>query len=332
MRAADERRLAVGFFDGVHLGHQAILKGADAALTFRSHPLEVLSPERAPVLLMTVEERVAAMRACGVDEVTVLDFTPELARMTAEAFVGKLAEAALNGQDARSPSNGRTGAVNGQDARSPRGDRSGAVNGQDARSPVNTLLEGVVVRCGDNWRFGAGGRGDANFLRTCGIGVEVVPYAVYAGEAISSSRIRRALAEGEVAAAAAMLGRRYEVSGAVVVGKGLGGRLGFPTLNVRPGRPLPLKTGVYAVEVGGAKGVANFGLAPTLGERAWPEPVLEVHLLDAIEGCRQPSVAVAFTDFIRAERRFDSLEALRRQIAADCDFVRSRPVGDEPAT
>ena len=300
MRAADERRLAVGFFDGVHLGHQAILKGADAALTFRTHPLSVLAPERAPVLLMTVEERVAAIRACGVDEVTVLDFTPELARMTAEDFVGKLVEAALNGQD--------------------------------ARSPMNAPLEGVVVRCGDNWRFGAGGRGDANFLRTCGIGVEVVPYAVYAGEAISSSRIRRALAEGEVAAAAAMLGRRYEVSGESVSGKGLGVQLGFPTLNVRPGRPLPLKTGVYAVEVGGAKGVANFGLAPTMGDRAWPEPVLEVHLLEAVESCRQPSIAVEFVDFIRDERRFDSLAALQRQIAADCDFVRSRSVGDGSAT
>ena len=316
MRAADERRLAVGFFDGVHLGHQAILKGADAALTFRTHPLSVLAPERAPVLLMTVEERVAAIRACGVGDVTVLDFTPELARMTAEAFVGTLVETALNGQDARSPMNGR----------------SGAVNGQDARSPMNAPVKGLVVRCGDNWRFGAGGRGDANFLRTCGIGVEVVPYAVYEGEAISSSRIRRALAEGEVAAAAAMLGRRYVVRGESVSGKGLGGQLGFPTLNVRPGRPLPLKTGVYAVEVGGAKGVANFGLAPTMGDRAWPEPVLEVHLLEAVESCRQPSIAVEFVDFIRDERRFDSLAALQRQIAADCDFVRSRSVGDRSAT
>ena len=289
MRAADERRLAVGFFDGVHLGHQAILTGADAALTFRTHPLSVLSPDRAPVLLMTVEERVAAIRACGVGEVTVLDFTPELARMTAEEFVGTLVKAALNGQD--------------------------------ARSPMNAPLKGVVVRCGDNWRFGAGGRGDANFLRACGLGVEVVPYAVCEGDVISSSRIRRALSEGEVAAAAAMLGRRYAVCGELVSGKGLGGQLGFPTFNVRPGRPLPLKTGVYAVEVGGAKGVANFGLAPTMGERAWPEPVLEVHLLEAFESCRQQTMAVEFLDFIRDERRFDSLAALRRQITADCKFV-----------
>ena len=79
--------LAVGFFDGVHLGHQAILKGADAALTFRNHPLTILAPERAPRLVMSCEERVAAIKACGVKDVTVVDFTPELAEMPAEEFV-----------------------------------------------------------------------------------------------------------------------------------------------------------------------------------------------------------------------------------------------------
>ena len=86
MRNSALQGLAVGFFDGVHLGHQSILKGADAALTFRNHPLSVLAPERAPRLIMTCEERVAAIKACGVGEVTVLDFTPELAAMPAEEF------------------------------------------------------------------------------------------------------------------------------------------------------------------------------------------------------------------------------------------------------
>ena len=90
MRNSALQGLAVGFFDGVHLGHQSILKGADAALTFRSHPLSVLAPERAPRLIMTCEERVAAIKACGVGEVTVLDFTPELAAMPAEEFANSV--------------------------------------------------------------------------------------------------------------------------------------------------------------------------------------------------------------------------------------------------
>ena len=87
MRSADFQSVAVGFFDGVHLGHQAILKGADAALTFRNHPLAVLSPDRAPRLLMDAEERLAAIRACGVGEVVALNFTPEFARLSPEEFL-----------------------------------------------------------------------------------------------------------------------------------------------------------------------------------------------------------------------------------------------------
>lgn len=288
MRDADQFHVAVGFFDGVHLGHRKILAGAGAAVTFSRHPLEVLRPERAPVLLMTVEERVAAIRACGVRQVTLLDFTPELARVSAEDFVKKLVDVGLNGQDACSPASGAK----------------------------------LVVRCGDNWRFGAGGKGDANLLRSRGLEVEVVPYATYRGEPVSSSRIRQALADGQVADAAAMLGRPFVVRGEVVKGKGLGRELGFPTLNVRPDRPLNLRRGVYAVRFGGVKGVANYGLAPTMGERAWREPVLEVHLLEPFAAA-DSTAAVELVDFIREERRFDSAEDLRRQIALDCAWHRS---------
>lgn len=270
MRDAAERRLAVGFFDGVHLGHQAILKGADGALTFDVHPLAVLAPDRAPRLLMSLDERVAAIRACGVDEVRVLGFTPELAATEPEAF-------------------------------------------------LDFIRDFPVVRCGDNWRFGSGGRGDAAFLRARGFAVEVVPYAEWEGSAVSSSRIRAALGEGRVAAAAAMLGRPYAVSAPVVAGKGLGRELGYPTLNVAPARPLAIRCGVYAVRFGTVPAVANYGLAPTLGDAAWREPVLEVHLLGDAADCERATVT--FDAFIRDERRFDSLEDLRRQIAADCDFV-----------
>ena len=285
--------LAVGFFDGVHLGHQAILKGADAALTFRNHPLTILAPERAPRLIMSCEERVAAIKACGVKDVTVVDFTPELAEMPAEEFVDSFLK------------------------------RKG--------------FRFSTVRCGANWRFGAGGAGDAAFLRERGFGVEVVLYAEYKGEAISSSRIRAALERGEIEDANAMLGRTFQVSGFRFQGKGLGEKIGYPTVNLRilecesrecgESSRIVLRRGVYEVEVGGLRGIANYGIAPTMGDKAWKAPVLEIHFPDAgVEDLRHKTgdaTAVSLMRFIRSERRFDSVADLQRQIAADCAIIRA---------
>ena len=282
MRDAALQSLAVGFFDGVHLGHQAILKGADAALTFRNHPLTVLAPEKAPRLIMSVEERVAAIKACGVEDVTVLDFTPELAAMPAEEFIVSF----LTRQECRVPS----------------------------------------VRCGENWRFGKGGEGDAEFLRKRGIAVEVAPYAEYKGERISSSRIRWCLENGEIEDANAMLGRRFQVSGFRFQGKGLGGRIGYPTVNLKlETLNLKLPLGVYEVEVEGQKAIANYGLAPTMGDKAWATPVMEVHLLDkGSEDVRletEDKVSVSLVRYIRPERKFGTIDDLKRQIAADCATI-----------
>ena len=280
--------LAIGFFDGVHLGHQAILKGADSALTFRNHPLTVLAPEKAPRLIMSCEERVATIRACGVEDVEVLDFTPELAALSPEDFV----ERHLTSPVSRRPTS---------------------------------------VRCGENWRFGKGGEGSAEFLRGMGIEVTVVPYAEYGGEPVSSSRIRACLERGEIEDANAMMGRRFRVSGIRFQGKGLGEKIGYPTVNLEISEResdelgesprIRLKRGVYEVEVGGAKAIANYGLAPTMGDRAWPSPVLEVHFpsnqtIRTIE--QSNNLAVEFVRFIRPERKFDSIDDLKRQIAADC--------------
>lgn len=288
------RTLAVGFFDGVHLGHQAILRGADAALTFRNHPLTVLAPERAPRLVMSCEERVAAIRACGVGEVTVLEFTQELAELSPEAFVARYLS-----------------------------------------SSVSHLSSSV--RCGANWRFGKDGAGDAEFLRKMGIEVIVVPYAEYKGTAISSSRIRAALERGEIEDANAMLGRRFQVSGFRFQGKGLGEKIGYPTVNLRilecescecgESSRIVLRRGVYEVEVGGLRGIANYGIAPTMGDKAWKTPVLEIHFPDAgVEDLRHKTgdaTAVSLMRFIRSERRFDSVADLQRQIAADCAIIRA---------
>ena len=275
--------LAIGFFDGVHLGHQAILKGADAALTFRNHPLTVLAPEKAPRLLMSCEERVAAIKACGVKNVAVLDFTRELAEMPAEEFLAR-----------------------------------------HLMSFVSRLKSSV--RCGANWRFGAGGTGDAAFLRAHGIEVEVVPYAEFKGERISSSRIRRCLENGEIEDANAMLGRRYEVRGIREEGKGLGRQIGYPTVNLKlETLSLKLPLGVYEVEVEGLRGIANYGFAPTMGGKAWKTPVMEVHLLgEGAEDVRLETVdgvSVALARFIRPEKKFDSIDDLKGQIAADCATI-----------
>ena len=278
MRDAAFQSLAVGFFDGVHLGHQALLKGADAALTFRNHPLTVLAPERAPRLIMTPEERVAAIKACGVKTVTMLDFTPELAALSPEDFL--------------------------------------------ARHLSSLIPHPSSLICGANWRFGKGGAGDAAFLRRRGIEVAVVPFAVYKGERISSSRIRAALERGEIEDANAMLGRTFQVSGFRFQGKGEGAKLGYPTVNLKlEACNLKLPLGVYAVEVAGVRGVANYGLAPTMGDRAWKEPVLEVHLLDGREideAELSNAVSVSFIRFIRPERKFESVAVLKCQIAEDC--------------
>ena len=283
MRDAALQSLAVGFFDGVHLGHQAILKGADAALTFRNHPLTVLAPEKAPRLIMSVEERVAAIKACGVKDVTVLDFTRELAEMSADEFAASF----LKRPGGRFP----------------------------------------VLRCGANWRFGKGGEGNAEWLRAKGIDVEIVPYAEYKSETVSSSRIRRCLENGEIEDANAMLGRKFQVSGSRFQGKGLGTAIGYPTVNLQLSTStssLHLPLGVYEVEVEGRKAIANYGLAPTMGGRAWASPILEVHLLDnrTIEQSEQSNnPIISFVRFIRPEKKFDSIDDLKRQIAADCATI-----------
>ena len=274
MRDAIRRGLAVGFFDGVHLGHQEILRHAAAALTFREHPLSVIAPERAPRLLMDTEERLAAIKACGVEKVIALDFTPELANMPAEEFIERyLGEARRDG----------------------------------------------MIYCGGNWRFGRGGLGDARLLKANGINVEVLPYALYGGERISSTRIRNTLESGSVEEATAMLGRPWSVTGEVFKGKGAGTSLGYPTVNLRlKGMMLNLRRGVYSVESCGMRGIANYGVAPTFGNKAWTEPVFEVHFLDAPpEIAPEGTLRVSVLSFVRPEMKFSSAEDLQRQIADD---------------
>ena len=275
--------LAIGFFDGVHLGHQRILEGADSVFTFENHPATILSPARVPPLLMDLDERVRCLKAIGMRKglernVHAVPFTREFASMSPAEFAEYL--------KGRFPGLGH-------------------------------------VHCGANWRFGLNGAGTPEELRRYGFGVKVADCATYKGERISSTRIRRALSEGTLDDANAMLGRPFSVCGRIAGGKGVAKTLGAATLNVMVSAPL--KLGVYAVRTDIGPGLANYGVAPTMGDKAWTSPVLEVHLFDGsrLSDMGDPAVLrVEFISFLRPERTFPSVGALRGQIAADVASAR----------
>lgn len=280
-----QTELAIGFFDGVHLGHRKLIgamlararaKGSRSVVyTFREHPASVLLGGRfAPALLLSLRQRIAAIKALGVDEVAAVHFTQALAARPPEEFAASLKR--------RFPG-------------------------------LGTLF------CGGNWRFGAGGKGDAAFLRRLGFSVRVVPYAVRGGKPVSSTRIRAAIAAGDMGLAAALLGRPYAVSGTTVRGKGVGRKIGFPTVNVEPDFLGPLPHGVYAVDTSAGRAVANFGLAPTMGSRAWKSPVWELNFPGGLESALPRRFTFTLREFIRPERKFDSMSELRSAIASDIE-------------
>jgi len=281
--------LAAGFFDGVHRGHQKVLNLAVAraaalggqawALTFARHPLRVLAPAMAPRLLTTTPQRLSILERLGLDGCLLLPFTRPLARLEPEAFLDRL----LRG--------------------------------------IPTLTEVVV---GANWRFGRGGRGDVSLLirmgAQCGLRVIVAQPAKCGKKIISSTRIRQAVSAGQLSLANAMLGRPFSIVGRVVRGRRLGRRLGCPTANIIPESEVLPPFGVYAVwGVLHRKifdGVANYGLRPTVSkDRRRAE--LELHLFDFAGNLYERAIEVFLVSKLREERRYTSLESLRRQITAD---------------
>lgn len=279
--------VALGVFDGVHVGHRAILScAADrarragltaVACTFEPHPLEVLQPGRAPVPISDLQERLALIAGTGVDATVVVAFTPELAAVEAEVFVKEVLVGRLKARE-------------------------------------------VVV--GFNHRFGRGARGDPALLRELagrlGFQAHVVDPLVVDGVPVSSSAIRAALQAGDLDRAVRWLGHPYTIPGVVERGAGRGQALGFPTANIRPGRPLLVPTGVYtarlALEGGDYPAVVNIGVRPTFGEAAL---VVEAHVLDFTGDLYGRHVRLALLRRLREERRFPDPEALRRQVAAD---------------
>jgi riboflavin kinase/FMN adenylyltransferase len=285
--------LTLGNFDGVHLGHQAILAralarakavgGRVAVLTFEPHPMAVLVPERAPAMLQPLHDRLETLRDAGV-EVTILQrFTRRFAALEPEAFVGEFLVPHLD-------------------------------------------LAHVVV--GYNVTFGRNRAGSSETLRQLGaahgFGVDVVGPVTVADDRVSSSRIRRAVQAGEVARAEALLGRAFALRRRVVTGDRRGRLLGFPTANLhlRAGLVLPAD-GVYAVqaEVDGRRhpAVLNVGVRPTFGGR---RRTIEAHLLDFEGDLYRRWLRVHLVDRLRGEMAFAGPDALKAAIAADVAHAR----------
>jgi riboflavin kinase/FMN adenylyltransferase len=283
--------LAIGVFDGVHLGHQEVIRdaqdfaathhGTAVVLTFDPHPLRVLKPEVAPRLLCSTRHKLTILKRCDVDHTLVLPFTSETAGMDATSFVISLVEACR---------------------------------------PLG------FISVGYSWSFGRERSGDIHLLmdlgKAHGFGVYGVPEVQIDGDVVSSTRIREAVRVGDFDRARRLLGRDYTVLGTVVKGRQLGRQIGFPTANIAVENEELPPSGVYAVKVHGSRfpvqglqGVANLGVRPTVeaaGERA-----LEVHLLDAECDLYGESLEVAFARKIRDEQKFGSLEELKAQIARD---------------
>ncbi len=285
--------VALGNFDGVHLGHAQVLRAAHAArpdtslavLTFEPHPREVFRPDDPPFRLTLPPARARLLESHGVRIEYELPFDHAFSLMTAESFVAEVLHAGL-----------------------------------DARHLV----------CGPDFAFGHRRGGNVAFLaqrcEALGIGLTVVTPLADAAGPISSSRIRRALQDGYPDRAAAMLGRSWAIEGIVARGDQRGRTLGFPTANVPLGRQLEPARGVYATRVRTPDGVlragvANIGRRPTLGGD--PESRLEVHLFDFDADLYGADLSVSLEHFLRPEQRFPGLDALRAQIGADAVQARA---------
>jgi riboflavin kinase / FMN adenylyltransferase len=281
--------LTIGSFDGVHRGHQAILRKLVAAahasaapavvLTFFPHPSLVLRGRSGPFYLTSPEERAMLLGKFGVDHVITLKFDQALASQTARSFVQAL--------------------------------------------HAHLGLRHLCI--GHDFALGRGREGDLTFLQNLGVelgySINVMHPILQGGQVVSSSRIRAALAEGEVQLAKALLGRHYQVHGEVVAGDGRGRTIGIPTANLEvwPERLLP-KSGVYAclacVDEQTRRAVVNIGVRPTF-ESQEALPRLEAHLLDYDGDLYGKDLSLAFVSRLRDEQRFPDFQALVKQIHAD---------------
>jgi riboflavin kinase / FMN adenylyltransferase len=272
------RSVAIGTFDGVHLGHREVIRGSDTVLTFDPHPLSVIHPEATPKLLNPFPVKRDLIEALGVEELVVIPFDKGFSEQSAEDFVHDVLI-------------GRLGAER--------------------------------VSVGENFRFGKGAKGTAEFLRSHDeFKTNVTPLVEVRGETVSSTQIRGLVAAGEVKEAAEFLGGPFLFEGEVVEGDRRGRTLGMPTANlvpddayVHPGH------GVYAAEANGYAAAVNVGVRPTF--ETGRGLVVEAHLIDFDGDLYGQTLRIAFVERLRGEKRFESVDELVAQMNRDVAEARA---------
>jgi riboflavin kinase / FMN adenylyltransferase len=293
VKAEDPVALTIGNFDGVHLGHQAMLARLEEAaarlglvacvMIFEPHPREFFAPDKAPTRLTSLREKLELLAAAGVERVQICRFNFDFAKIQAEDFI------------------------------------------------VRMLQHGLAARwilVGDDFRFGARRAGDFAMLKAfsvnCGFEVEEMPGYTVEGLRVSSTAVREALAGGNLGLVQRLLGRSYSISGRVVSGDKLGKKIGFPTANIQLKHNRPPLSGIFAVEVEGdpstfsplpLQGVASLGVRPTVHEHGMP--VLEVHLFDFNREIYGEHLRVHFLHKLRDEEKYPDLMSLIKQIGQD---------------
>ena len=286
--------LAIGVFDGVHRGHQAVIStsadharaanGTPVVVTFDPHPEKVLRPQHAPHLLTATQHKIALTRNLGVGHLLIITFDKQFAATEPEDFVRQLVT-------------------------------------------HSKPLREICV--GHEWSFGKNRRGNLELLKKLGaqFNFEVigVPPVRSNGEVVSSTAIRQAVQKGDFAKAAAMLGREYTILGTVTHGDNLGKKIGFPTANLSAHSEQFPPNGVYAAEarIDGElhRGVVNLGVRPTIATGK-SERALEIHLFDFDGDIYGKDVEVRFVKYLRPEQKFENLDALAAQIRRDVDQAR----------
>jgi riboflavin kinase/FMN adenylyltransferase len=286
--------LAIGVFDGVHLGHQAVIStsaeharaanGTPVVVTFNPHPEKILRPEAAPHLLTATPHKTALIRDFGVDHLLIITFDKQFAATEPEDFAKQLVK-------------------------------------------HSKPLREVCV--GHEWSFGKNRRGNLELLKKLGaqfdFNVVGIPQVKVNGELVSSTTIRRAVEAGDLKKAAEMLGREYTILGTVVRGDDLGKKIGFPTANLSAHNEQLPPNGVYFAQ---AKlddvvcpGVVNLGYRPTVSSSK-TERVLEIHLLDFDRDIYGKDLEVRFIRYLRPEKKFENIDALVHQIERDVQCAR----------
>jgi riboflavin kinase/FMN adenylyltransferase len=286
--------LTLGIFDGLHLGHQKIIRrviekanhlgGTSCVVTFDPHPREVLSPEAAPDLLTATEKKSQLIEKLGVEALCLIRFTPEFANIEARAFVRDFL--------------------------------------------IKTLrIKAIVV--GYDWRFGKDRKGDVHLLREMnegnGYDVEQVDRIEVDGQPVSSTLIRGLVLEGNLRRAAKYLGRRYSITGTIVAGSRMGREIGFPTANIEPHHEAVPPNGIYAVwvDIGDTRkpGTLNIGYRPTVSTEK--KKTVEVHIMDFYHDIYDQEIEVTFVEKLREEKKFPSIGALAEQIKKDVERARN---------